>query len=140
MTISRLSARGFTLVEMFIVMGALAILAAMVVPHIAGAADTSADRALRAQLHAVRGQIARHDATSATPFDPLTQQWDQLIGQDLIVKAPRNPLRDGGTSIAAAAAPGVAWVWADLDGTGARLYAVDNAGGIFTDPETGSPY
>lgn len=134
------AARAFTLVEMMIVMGVLAILAAIVIPHVTKASDMSAEKATLAQLHTMRETIVRYGATGGPAFDPLTNQWDQIVGADLIVKAPRNALQNGETTVAAAAAPGVAWVWADLSGDGVQLYAVDKTGAVLTDPDSGEPY
>jgi prepilin-type N-terminal cleavage/methylation domain-containing protein len=139
MSARRKISKGFTLVEILIVVVILGILATIVLPQFTGATEDSELNTALAQLRTLRGQIALYDATYSDTFDPLTNQWDQLVANDLIFQAPRNPLQSADV-VAAVAAAGVGWVWADLSGFGVDLYLVDSGGAVALNPDTGDPY
>ena len=123
--------RGFTLIEILIVVVILGILAAIVVPQFTDAADDANDAAVRSQLQTLRGQIELYRAQN-TPSNPtlVTTQWAQLITGDYLMGAPMNPLT-GTSTIAAAAAEGVAWIWKDKGNGTLALYAGDNSEELF---------
>jgi len=56
--------------------------------------------------------------------------WTALIDGDYIQAAPKNPLQNS-TTVAAAAAADVGWVWRDKGNGTMMLYAVDSAGAEF---------
>lgn len=131
--------RAFTLIEILIVVVILGILAAIVLPQFTDATEDTELNTSLSQLRTLRGQIALYDATYSATFDPLTNQWDQLVTNDLIIQNPRNPYQDSDV-VADAAAAGVGWVWADLSGFGDDLYLVDGGGSVLINPDTGDPY
>ena len=100
--------RGFTLIEILIVVVILGILAAVVVPQFTNAADDANDAAVRSQLQTLRGQIELYRAQN-TPSDPslVSTQWTQLIDGDYLMGPPINPL-SGTSTVAASAASGIA--------------------------------
>ncbi len=93
------------------------------------------------QLQSIRGQIELHDVQWPNRlFDPIGDNvapWGQLVeGEvawnaeylgDYLASPPVNPLQSSST-VAGAPAMTVGWVWADLNGWGVGLYAVDELG------------
>ena len=125
--------RGFTLIEILIVVVILGILAAVVVPQFTNAADDANDAAVRSQLQTLRGQIELYRAQN-TPSDPslVSTQWVQLIDGDYLMGAPINPL-SGTSTVAASAAAGIAWVWRDKGNGTNGFYATDGNGAEFVE-------
>ncbi|MHC5047347.1 MAG: hypothetical protein ACYTGY_12435 [Planctomycetota bacterium] len=115
---------------------------------------------LRSQLQTIRSQIELYNVRNpACPYDAggaadgfggrsLEKFWDPLIQGGYLRAAPRNPLTpnpDGNdpTAVAVAAAVNGAWVWAESDpddSSTLNLYAVDEDGNLYSDPDTGRPY
>ena len=130
--------RGFTLIEILIVVVILGILAAVVVPQFTNAADDANDAAVRTQLQTLRGQIELYRAQIGS--DPTligVTGWSQLIENDYLMVAPQNPLTSFSTVAATApgAAGGVGWIWRDKSATNSTkgLFAVDTDGSEFTE-------
>ena len=101
--------RGFTLIEILIVVVILGILAAVVVPQFTNASDDANDAAVRSQLQTLRGQIELYRAQVGSDPAMLTTGWADMIEGDYLMVEPNNPLTADLTaaSIAAAAADGV---------------------------------
>jgi general secretion pathway protein G len=123
--------RGFTLIEILIVVVILGILAAVVVPQFTNAADDANDAAVRSQLQTLRGQIELYRAQN-TPSDPtlVANQWAPMINGDYLMVVPVNPLTST-SLIATVPAEGVAWVWKDKGNGTLGLYAGDDSEGSF---------
>ena len=119
--------RGFTLIEILIVVVILGILAAVVVPQFTNAADDANDAAVRTQLQTLRGQIELYRAQQSSSPDLLGTGWTDMIDNDYLMSAPSNPLASSST-IAGAAAANVGWVWRDKGNGTFSLYACDAAG------------
>lgn len=124
--------RGFTLIEILIVVVILGILAAIVIPQFTNASSDAQDASLRSQLQTVRSQLELFRVKNSDTYpDLVTNQWDELVnpvsGEDFLQAAPKNPLMPAGsqTSVGAAVA-GNAWAW---DGT--DLTANDGSDGVF---------
>ncbi|MDP6692721.1 MAG: prepilin-type N-terminal cleavage/methylation domain-containing protein [Phycisphaerales bacterium] len=122
----------FTLIEILIVVVILGILAAVVVPQFTNAADDANDAAVRSQLQTLRGQIELFRAQQNAEPDLLGTGWTDMIDNDYLMIAPTNPLSSSST-IAAAAANGVGWVWRDKGNGTIGLYACDSDGTEFTE-------
>ena len=127
--------RGFTLIEIMIVIAVLGALAAIVTPQFTMASQEAMTSSVLADLQTVRRQIQLYDLDNAPwSFDPLDavqnpNNWDELIAGAWIMKPPKNPLQDGDSGVAAAPAAGVGWTWSDPNGWGVvGIYAVDETG------------
>ena len=119
-TNTNLIRRGFTLIEILIVVVILGILAAVVVPQFTNAADDANDAAVRTQLQTLRGQIELYRAQNSADPDLLGTGWVDMIDGDYLMGAPSNPLSSSST-VAAAAGAGVGWVWRAKSGSNPTL-------------------
>lgn len=120
----RKSARkGFTLIEILIVVVILGILAAIVIPQFTDASTQASEASVRSQLQTVRGQLELYRVQNNDVYpDLVANQWADLVNNDYLQAAPRNPLQDS-TTVSDAVAAGVGWVWDGND-----LWAVNAAG------------
>jgi general secretion pathway protein G len=149
---SHRSSRGFTLIEILIVVVILGILAAIVIPQFTDASQEAAASNLRSQLQTIRSQIELYNVQNpATPYDPATPLatfWDPLVQGNYLQAEPINPLTanpavNSPSGVAAAPAVGGAWLWMESspgDAWTLNVYAVDENGALFSDPDTGNPY
>lgn len=126
--------RGFTLIEILIVVVILGILAAVVVPQFTNAADDANDAAVRSQLQTLRGQIELFRAQNSADPDLLGTGWTDMIDGNYLMGSPSNPLTSSST-VASSAASGVGWVWRDKSATNTTkgLYAVASDGTEFSE-------
>jgi len=112
--------RGFTLIEILIVVVILGILAAVVVPQFTNAADDANDAAVRSQLQTLRGQIELYRAQNSADPALLATGWVDLVEGDYLMGSPSNPLASSST-IAGAAGAGIGWVWRAKSATNPTL-------------------
>ena len=74
--------RGFSLIELLIVVSVLAILAAIVVPKFSNAGDKARSGALASQLHMVKQALVRYKAEHRNEYPTedqmVTNQWQVL--------------------------------------------------------------
>lgn len=120
--------KGFTLVEILIVVVILGILAAIVIPQFTSASETAKASSLVSQLQTIRSQIELYQVQhNGTYPDFATEGWDQLTGTTdasgdtdgtdygpYLQQAPKNPFTadsDDATTVGTAAAADVAWIW-----------------------------
>ena len=82
--------KGFTLVEILIVVVILGILAAVVVPQFTNAADDARAGNLESQIKTIQNQIELFNARETAALD-LTANWDQLINGNYLKDVPSNP-------------------------------------------------
>jgi prepilin-type N-terminal cleavage/methylation domain-containing protein len=132
---TRTNNRAFTLIEILIVVVILGILAAIVIPQFTDASDDAMDASVRSQLQTIRSQIELHNVQNpADEYDNTTAAdntfWDNLVNRNYLQQAPRNPMQNGSTTVAAAAAVGVGWVW---DAANEDISAVNTTGGLFVE-------
>ncbi len=132
--------RAFTLIEILIVVVILGILAAIVIPQFTDASQEAMESSVKTQLQTIRSQIELHNVQNpATAYDALTALgpfWDGLVQLDYLQSEPKNPFQNNATTVAAVAAAGSGWVWAEStagDAWTLNMYAVDIAGAMFTD-------
>jgi len=126
--------RGFTLVEILIVVIILGILAAIVIPQFTNASTEARQSNVKSQLQTLRSQIELYKLQHKdVPPALVTGTWDVMTkytdidGATSATKdsthiygpyyqtAPVNPLADSSTC-AAAAASGVGWVYSESTG------------------------
>ncbi|MCZ6836431.1 MAG: prepilin-type N-terminal cleavage/methylation domain-containing protein [Planctomycetota bacterium] len=135
-----LARKGFTLIEILIVVVILGILAAIVIPQFTDASDQANVASMKSQLQTLRSQIELYRVQEPVPFatfDPATDGWVDMINGDYLRDGPRNPIT--GSSAVAAAAPGaptttLGWVWRLRVGSTLglfNLYGIDEDGNEF---------
>ncbi len=80
--------KGFTLIELMVVMAVLALLATLVAPRVIGHVARAKEETLQHNLQAIRQAIDRH--YSDTGRYPLT--LDELVSKRYLRKAPVDPV------------------------------------------------
>lgn len=121
---SHVARRGFTLIEILIVVVILGILAALVIPQFQTTGDEANQATCRAQLHQIRMQIEYYRVQNSGDPDLINDQWAPMVNGELLQQAPKNPF-NGETTVAGAAAVGVGWVWRDAGNGQFDIYAVN---------------
>ena len=95
--------KGFTLIEILIVVVILGILAAIVVPQFNNASEDAQLSNVRSQLSTVRGQIELYRVRNNGALPELgdgadaAANWAPLIGEEFLRAAPINPRNGLGT-------------------------------------------
>lgn len=87
-------AKGFTLVEILIVVVILGILAAIVVPQFTNAADDARNGNVRTQTSTLENQIELYAAQNGGSYPTLAQlqaDWGVLVTGGFIKEMPKNP-------------------------------------------------
>jgi general secretion pathway protein G len=136
---NRNSKKGFTLVEILIVVIILGILAAIVIPQFTSASQDARKNAVKSMVQTLRSQIELYKLQHGDQLPDLVTDWDPFLqqttygGQNFgpyMQSAPRNGLTnsdvvaDGDAVGAAAATDG--WVYDDNAGTGTgRIWGVE---------------
>ena len=116
--------RGFTLIEILITVTILGIVSAITVPQFSNAATDSAINSTLSQTQALRGQIEIFRVQENREPDLLNSQWDELVANDYLADAPRNPA-NGSSVVANAPGANVGWVWRDKGNGTFMLYPTD---------------
>jgi general secretion pathway protein G len=141
--------RGFTLVEILIVVIILGILAAIVIPQFTNASTEARKNSLLSQIQTLRSQIQlfKLQHNDVLP-DLVANQWAQLMSTTDLTGAvnaagtfgpylesiPKNPLNND-TTVAAAAGAGVGWIY---DVTSGSLTATNQTDTLTFDESTGT--
>lgn len=129
----RTTKRGFTLVEILIVVIILGILAAIVIPQFTSASTEARENSLRSQLQTLRSQIELYKLQHGDAVPDLITSWAPLTGTTTfggntygpyLQTVPANPLNNSST-VAAAPAAGVGFVY---NATTGAIQATDATG------------
>ncbi len=137
------SPRGFTLVEILIVVIVLGILASVVVPQFSNASQDSRAGSLKEQLHTLRTAISTYHLEHMDSWPDLSGGWTPLLTQTnarggtgggpvfgpYITNAPVNAV-SGGSRIGTSADVGTDYLWTGSTGT---LTALDGQGNLFNE-------
>jgi len=143
--------RGFTLVEITIVILILGILAAIIIPKFSDATDISRLSNLHTQLHSIRGQLEIAKLQHQGNYPTLTS-WAHLTTateptaaysagdgtEDVgpyLQQAPVNPFESSST-VAAAPAAGVGWTYNPATGTFKAVLSAAKASALNVDTLT----
>jgi general secretion pathway protein G len=140
------STRGFTLVEILIVVIILGILAAIVIPQFTNASNSARQNSIASTLQTVRSQIELYKIQHSDTPPAFTQMWTNMLNPSnttgtttagattaayplgpYIQVAPVNPA-NGNSAIAAAAGTTVGWVYTVSTGSQYTISAVDTTG------------
>jgi general secretion pathway protein G len=126
-TISRKVKRGFTLIEILIVVVILGILAAIVIPQFTDASQEAMESSVRSQLQTIRSQIELYRVKEAGSLPDLTPAFDDLVADDYLQAPASNPLvaASVATVVGTAAGSDCGWFYNDTTGD---ISAVDAAG------------
>lgn len=133
-------AKGFTLVEILIVVVILGILAAIVVPQFTNAANDARQGNVATQGSTLQNQLELFAAQNngvyptvaqlnADPADGSTDGWSVMVDGNFIKEAPTNPF--GGLSLVTASAA------ANAAAADAEANAGDGTQGWYYNPATG---
>ena len=139
--------RGFTLVEILIVVIILGILAAIVIPQFTNASNDARNNSIASTLQTVRSQMELFKIQHADTPPAITGMWSIMTGKSNTVdiqtvvatgvfgpylqQAPVNPA-NGKSAVGAAASATVGWVYS-VSGGQYTLQAVNTAGsGVLT--------
>ena len=141
--------RGFTLVEILIVVIILGILAAIVIPQFTNASNDARQNSIASTLQTLRGQLELYKIQHSDTPPLAASMWTQMLAASnttgvtnttadathtlgpYVQSSPVNPA-NGQTAIGAAAATNVGWVYT-VSGTAYTIQAVDTTGtGLLT--------
>lgn len=125
--------KGFTLVEILIVVVILGILAAIVVPQFTNATQDAQAGNIKAQLSSLQNQIELYRARTNTYPDLVANQWTDMVTGNYLKAAPKNPY-NGSTTVAAAAAAGNGWHYVVATGVLGACYFDESTGQITSTP------
>jgi general secretion pathway protein G len=136
------SKRGFTLVEILIVVIILGILAAIVIPQFTNASNDARTNSVQSTLQSVRSQIELFKIQHGDTPPVAAGMWDIMTGKSnttdtqtvnaagvfgpYLQQAPINPL-NGASAVGAAASTTVGWVYT-VTGGQYSIYAVNTTG------------
>ena len=138
-------ARGFTLVEILIVVIILGILAAIVIPQFTNASNDARNNSIASTLQTLRGQIELYKIQHADTPPLAASMWTQMLFPSntsgttqaasdathslgpYVQSPPVNPA-NGNTTIAGAVGTNVGWVYTVV-GSAYTVQAVNTAGG-----------
>ncbi len=116
--------RGFTLIEILIVVVILGILSAIIIPQFTDASEDANDATVRNQLQTLRGAIELYRLEQLGDPDLIARQWTDMISFDYLTAEPKNPLNSQ-TAVAAAPGAGIGWIWRDKGNGSLMIYATD---------------
>lgn len=146
--------KGFTLVEILIVVVILGILAAIVIPQFTNASETAKGASLISQLQTIRSQLELYqvqhngDYPAADIDDGTNGEWSALTGETEVDGTPGDASGDefgpylqqppingfeNSSTIGAAAAAGTGWVYDATDGSILAVMETAKGADVFPD-------
>lgn len=131
-------AKGFTLVEILIVVVILGILAAIVVPQFTNAANEARGGNVATQVSTIETQLELFAARNNGTYPALSDDasWQVLVDAGYFKSIPRNPFDNASTVTAAAGIGDFVDLAGDADPTASVLFN-DGAGWLY-DQDTGN--
>lgn len=111
-TVSKVK-RGFTLIEILIVVVILGILAAIVIPQFTDASQEAMESSIKSQLQTIRSQIELYRVKNAG--SPPATMFDDLVTGDYLQSAPVNPFNSS-TVVSGSAGATVGWIYNSTTG------------------------
>jgi type II secretory pathway pseudopilin PulG len=139
--------RGFTFIDVMIVIAFIAIVASIAIPKYNDASTVSAEAALMRDLQLIRQQIERYRALhgNCPDLDGL-RQWEQMIEEGYLHHPPVNPLNGHRLVVTNVAKGPAGWLWDDgkcdlyaLDSSGTRQFVEDPVAAPNNPPPKGPP-
>lgn len=107
--------KGFTLVELLIVIVIIGILAAVVIARFTGATKEAKEAGLKANLSGIRSQIEIYRARSAS--DSYPANLGSLVNEGYIRKIPQDPFYKQSSEYTTLSGPGIGgWVYSNVTG------------------------
>lgn len=137
--------KGFTLVEILIVVVILGILAAIVIPQFTSATEQARSGNIAAQLKSIQNQIELFKAktgayptlaqlqANATKGADLTHGWGVLVDGDYLKTIPKNPAQPtaaNAAAIGAAETNAFGWSYDEATGTLKATYFDETTGQV----------
>lgn len=132
-------AKGFTLVEILIVVVILGILAAIVVPQFTNAANESRVGNVATQVSTIETQLELYAARNNGTYPDLVtdgETWDDLVLAGYFKAVPRNPFATGSGGSSVTPEPTASFT--DDDGNPISVIYRGTGGGWLYDRETGN--
>lgn len=115
--------KGFTLVEILVVIGIIGLLAVFLVPNLLGARDRAKEASVKGVMHSVQLAIEAYNMEndvyplgSNIPLESLCRNY--LMAGGYIASVPKNPFTGS--------------QYTDADVAGKIIYNYDNASGAYT--------
>ena len=139
--------KGFTLVEILIVVIILGILAAIVIPQFTNASENAKGSSLYTQLQTIRSQLELYQVQHNGDYPTLAQLWGNMTSKTdvdgtvnasgdfgpYLQQSPVNPFTNSSTVVAASPAATDGWVYTASSG-GITAVGFDESTGVFTSP------
>ena len=90
--------KGFTLVELMVVVVIIGVLVAIAIPIYAGVQETARERACDANVRTLQGAVAQFEAETGAAPTAIADLWTDTDGLQLIQEEPFCPDSTGGNT------------------------------------------